>query len=195
MVLTPSTMLKLGTPAPDFDLPGLNGKQVALSAFRGKPALLVMFICNHCPYVKHVKSELTRLTADYGSKGVGIVGINSNDAVNYPDDSPANMKKWAKESGWTFPYLYDEDQSAAKSYHAACTPDFFLFDGEQKLFYRGQLDDSRPGNAIPVTGKDLRNALDLLLSGRSAPETQQPSMGCNLKWKSGNEPDYYGSSL
>lgn len=186
-------MLKLGTQAPDFSLPDLRDKQISLSNFRGKPALLVMFICNHCPYVKHVKSELARLTADYGSKGVAVVGINSNDAVEYPDDSPANMKKWAKESGWTFPYLYDEDQSAAKNYRAACTPDLFLFDGEQKLFYRGQLDDSRPGNNIPVTGKDLRDALNLLLSGRPLPETQKPSMGCNIKWKSGNEPDYYNS--
>jgi len=186
-------MLKLGTPAPDFKLPDLNGKIVSLADLRPKSALLMMFICNHCPYVKHVKGELAKLAHDYGSKGVGIIGINSNDAANYPEDDPENMKKWSRENGWTFPYLYDEDQSVAKAYHAACTPDFFLFDGDRKLFYRGELDESRPGNSIPVTGKKLRDAINLLLSGHPAPATQKPSMGCNIKWKAGNEPDYCSS--
>jgi peroxiredoxin len=184
-------MLKLGTKAPDFKLPDLNGKLVALGDFKTKPALLVMFICNHCPYVQHVKQELARLAQDYQPKGVAIVGINSNDVEKYSDDSPEKMKKMAKENGWNFSYLYDEDQSVAKIYRAACTPDLFLFDSKQLLYYRGQLDSSRPGNNIPVTGEDIREALDRLLAAKPAPQTQMPSMGCNIKWKAGNEPDYF----
>ena len=177
-------MLPLGTAAPDFKLPDTNGKMVSLSDFRGKP-VLVMFICNHCPFVKHIRAELAKLGPDYQPRGVGIVAINSNDVANYPDDSPAKMKEEAKSAGYTFPYLYDESQSVAKTYHAACTPDFYLFDTEHRLIYRGQLDDSRPSNALPVTGKDLRAALDAVLSGKEVPQNQKPSIGCNIKWKTG----------
>ncbi len=190
MALTPSTMLPIGTPAPDFNLPDLDGKTVSLAGFAGKKALLVQFICNHCPYVIHVRQELAKLGKEYQARGVGIVAINANDAVNYPEDSPAHMKRIAVEIEYAFPYLYDETQQVAKAYHAACTPDFFLFDAHMKLVYRGQLDDSRPGNDIPVTGKDLRAALDAVLEGKSVSTVQKPSMGCNIKWKSGNAPSY-----
>jgi peroxiredoxin len=190
MALTPSNMLALGTAAPDFKLPDTSGKTVSLSDFRGKP-VLVMFICNHCPYVKHIRAELGALGRDYQSRGVGIMGISSNDVANYPDDSPARMKEEAKSAGYTFPYLYDESQAIAKAYRAACTPDFFLFDTEHRLVYRGQLDDSRPGNALPVSRKDLRAALDAVLTGKEIPKDQKPSMGCNIKWKTGQEPDYF----
>src|SRR5580698_5294323 len=185
MALTPSTMLALGTSAPDFKLPDTNGKMVSLADFKSAPALLVLFICNHCPYVKHIRIGLAHLARDYAPKGVGIVGISSNDAANYPDDSPARMKEEAKSAGYFFPYLYDETQAVAKAYHAACTPDFFLFDTEHRLVYRGQLDDSRPGNAMPVSGKDLRAALDAALSGKDVSKDQKPSLGCNIKWKTG----------
>jgi peroxiredoxin len=191
MALTPSTMLPLGTSAPDFNLPDTNGKLVALADFKNASALLVVFMCNHCPYVIHVRAGLAQLANDYMTKNVAIIGINSNDAKNYPDDSPAKMKDEVKNAGYIFPYLYDESQAVAKSYHAACTPDFFLFDRGRRLIYRGQFDASRPGNGIPVTGKDLRAGLDAVLSGKTTSEFQAPSMGCNIKWKSGNEPDYF----
>jgi peroxiredoxin len=190
MALTPSTMLDLGTTAPDFRLPDTDSKSVVLDDFRGAPALLVMFLCNHCPYVKHVRHELARLAREYQGKGVAVVGINSNDAKSYPDDSPERMRAEKAEVGYTFPYLFDESQAIAKAYQAACTPDFFLFDAGRKLIYRGQLDDSRPGNAVPLTGKDLRAALDAVLAGTPIAQAQRPSMGCNIKWKPGNEPEY-----
>lgn len=190
MALTPSTMLPLGTTAPDFKLPDTNGKLVALADFKGAP-LLVLFICNHCPYVKHIRTGLAQLARDYMPKGVGIVGISSNDAANYPDDSPARMKEEAKSAGYLFPYLYDESQAVAKAYRAACTPDIYLFDKNHKLVYRGQLDDSRPNSGVPVTGKDLRAALDAVLAGRAVSPSQKASMGCNIKWKAGNAPDYF----
>jgi len=192
MVMTPSTMLLLGTPAIDFSLPDTDGKTVSLSDFRNSKALLVMFMCNHCPFVKHVRNGLAALCEEYGAKGVGIVGINSNDVESHPEDGPEKMKQEKAEGGYTFPYLFDATQETAKAYRAACTPDFYLFDENRKLVYRGQMDDSRPGNGIPVTGKDLRSALDAVLSGRSPAEEQRPSIGCNIKWKKGNEPDYFG---
>jgi len=191
MSLTPSTMLPLGTAAPDFRLPDTNGKTVSLAEFKNAPALLVIFMCNHCPYVKHIRQGLAQLGRDYLPKGAGIVGINSNDAANYPADSPAKMKEEMQVAGYTFPYLYDETQAVAKAYRAACTPDIYLFDGRQKLVYRGQFDDSRPGSGVRVTGMDLRDALDAVLSGKPVEKEQVPSIGCNIKWKSGNEPDYF----
>jgi peroxiredoxin len=185
-------MLALGTSAPDFQLPDPHGKHFTLASFKDKPALLVMFICNHCPYVKHIRAGLAQLAKDYQPRGAALVGISSNDVANYPDDSPAKMAEEAKAAGYTFPYLYDESQSAAKSYRAACTPDFFLFDRGRRLVYRGQFDASRPGNGIPVTGKDLRTALDAVLAGKSPSLMQTPSIGCNIKWKRGSEPDYFG---
>jgi peroxiredoxin len=190
MAMTPSTMLALGTAAPAFKLPDTNGKIVSLADFRGKP-VLVIFLCNHCPFVKHLGAQLAQMGRDYQSRSMGIVAISSNDVANYPDDSPAKMKDEARRVGYTFPYLYDESQAVAKAYRAACTPDFFLFDTEHRLVYRGQFDDSRPGNALPVTGRDLRAALDAALSGKAIPKDQKPSIGCNIKWKSGNEPGYY----
>jgi peroxiredoxin len=190
MSLTPSTMLPLGTPAPDFRLPDTNGKIVTLDDFRDAPALLVVFLCNHCPYVVHIRHQLAILTRDYQDQGVGVVGINSNDAANYPEDSPEMMVREKAEVGYTFPYLYDESQEVARKYKAACTPDFYVFDKERKLAYRGQLDGSRPSNAIAITGKDLRAALDAVLSGRPVADDQRPSIGCNIKWKRGNAPDY-----
>ena len=192
MVLTPSTMLPLGTQAPDFSLPDTHGKRVSLADFNGAPALLVIFMCNHCPYVKHVADALAKLAGEYQNKGVAVVGINANDVANYPDDSPEKMVVEAESRGYTFPYLYDESQQVAKAYHAACTPDFYVFDKDQKLVYRGQMDGSRPDSGIPVTGEDLRAALDAVLSGGPVPAEQQPSIGCNIKWKPGNEPDYFG---
>ncbi|MHB1558340.1 MAG: thioredoxin family protein [Isosphaeraceae bacterium] len=183
MALTPSTMLPLGTAAPDFRLPDTDGRPVALGDFAGAPALLVAFICNHCPYVKHVRSGLTALASEYQKKGVAVVGINSNDAENYPDDSPTMMVREKADVGYTFPYLYDESQAVARAYQAACTPDFFLFDRDRKLVYRGQFDGSRPGNGVPVTGQDLGAALDAIIEGRPVAADQRPSMGCNIKWK------------
>jgi len=184
-------MLALGTPAPDFSLPDTGGKIVSLSDFASAPALVVAFICNHCPYVKLIRAGLAQFGSDMQSRGVGVVAISANDAVNYPDDSPAKMAQEVKSAGYTFPYLHDEAQTVAKAYRAACTPDFFLFDQDQKLVYRGQFDDSRPGNGRPVTGADLRAAVDALVGGRPVPPDQTPSLGCNIKWKSGNEPDYF----
>lgn len=191
MAETPSSMLPLGTRAPAFTLPDtVSGRSVSLADFAGKKALLVMFLCNHCPFVKHVRSQLAALGRDYGEKGVGVVAISSNDAVNYPQDGPVKMKEEAKSAGYNFPYLYDESQAVARAYRAACTPDFFLFGADRALVYRGQLDDSRPSNGIPVTGKDLRAALDAALAGKPPLATQRPSIGCNIKWKPGNEPNY-----
>ncbi len=191
MALTPSTMLPLGTPAPDFRLPDTHGKTVALTDFKDRAALLVIFMCNHCPYVIHIRSGLAQLARDYAAKNVGIVGINANDVQHYPDDSPARMKEEVKSAGYIFPYLYDESQAVAKAYRAACTPDLYLFDQNRKLVYRGQFDDSRPGNGLPVTGKDLRAAMEAVLAGRPVSEPQKASIGCNIKWKSGNQPDYF----
>ncbi len=189
MALTPSTMLPLGSPAPDFRLPDTEGCTVSLDDFRSSPVLLVMFICNHCPYVKHVRQGLAELGRDYRDKAA-IVAICANDANGYPDDSPANMAREKVAAGYVFPYLYDESQDVAQAYRAACTPDFYVFDGERKLVYRGQMDDSRPGNNIPVTGKDLRAALDAVLAGQPVSEHQKASIGCNIKWKPGHEPKY-----
>jgi thiol-disulfide isomerase/thioredoxin len=194
MVRTNSTMMALGTKAPPFSLVNVDGRIVSLADYEEKPILLVMFICNHCPYVKHIAPYLSLLGRDYLFKGVGIVAINSNDASAYPADSPEQMVHESEERGYYFPYLYDETQEVAKAYHAACTPDFFVFDRHQQLAYRGQLDSSRPGNDIPVTGEDLRAALDALIAGKPVPQLQKPSMGCNIKWKAGNEPDYFGKS-
>ncbi len=190
MALTASTMLSLGTQAPEFCLPDTEGRKVALRDFDGKRVLLVMFICNHCPYVKHVRHELAQLGRDYASRSVGIVAINANDADAYPEDSLEKMKAETASVGYPFPYLYDETQEVAKAYGAACTPDFFVFDGDRRLAYRGQLDDARPGNGEPVTGHDLRGALEALLAGQPVAEIQRPSMGCNIKWKPGNAPVY-----
>ena len=192
MVRTPSTMLPIGTAAPDFSLINVDGKTVSNADFQDAKGLLVMFICNHCPYVKHVADQLAQLGAEYMRKGVAVVAISSNDVANYPADSPEQMVAEAEERGYQFPYLYDETQEVAKAYRAACTPDFFLFDSDQKLYYRGQLDSSRPDSGIPVTGEDLRGALDALLVGKPAPEDQIASLGCNIKWKPGEEPDYFG---
>jgi peroxiredoxin len=189
MALTPSTMLALGTAAADFSLPGTDGRTVRRQDFAGKP-LLVMFICNHCPFVVHIRSHLAATCKEYLAKGLAVVGINSNDATTHPDDSPAKMTEEVAKVGYTFPYLFDESQTVAKSYRAACTPDFFLFDRDHKLVYRGQYDGSRPGNNIPLTGTDLRAAMDAVLSGQPVASTQRNSMGCNIKWKPGNEPDY-----
>lgn len=191
MVRTASTMLPLGTPAPDFSLSDTDGNTVSLADFKDAKALLVIFMCNHCPYVKHVAPELQKLAAEYEAKGVAVVGISSNDADNYPEDSPAKMAEEKASRGYTFPYLYDADQSVAKAYHAACTPDFYVFDAGQRLVYRGQMDGSRPNSDRPVTGADLRTALDSVLSTGKAPEAQTPSIGCNIKWKAGNEPEYF----
>lgn len=191
MARTPSTMLALGTPAPDFSLPEpATGKTVALQDFQDKP-LLVAFICNHCPYVIHIRAAFAALVKEYQAKGVAVVAINANDVANYPDDSPEKMIEEVKNAGYTFPYLYDESQQVAHAYQAACTPDFFLFDAQHKLYYRGQFDDARPRSEVPVTGKDMRAALDSLLAGLLAPENQLASLGCNIKWKVGNEPDYF----
>jgi peroxiredoxin len=184
-------MLPLGTKAPSFRLPDTNGKMVSLEDFRGVPALLVVFMCNHCPYVKHIRGHFAELVKEYQKKGVRAVAINSNDVAGFPEDSPENMARAVKEFGYTFPYLYDESQKTARAYHAACTPDFFLFDGEKRLVYRGQMDSSRPGNDIPLTGKDLRSALDAVLAGKPVSAEQRPSIGCNIKWKPGNEPEYF----
>ena len=192
MAQTPSTMLPRATLAPNFNLPEpATGKTVALADFQDSPALLVMFISNHCPFVKHIRADLARFAADYRAKGLASVAIGANDAANYPDDSPARIAEDSKALGFSFPYLYDESQTVAKAYRAACTPDFFLFDANRKLVYRGQFDGSRPGNAIPVTGADLRAAVDALLAGQPVAPEQKPSIGCNIKWKAGNEPDYY----
>jgi peroxiredoxin len=185
-------MLPLGTKAPDFSLSNVDGQIVSLVDFTGAPALLVIFLCNHCPYVKHVAAGVAELARDYQGRGVAVVGINSNDAAGYPADSPEQMVHEVENRGYTFPYLYDETQEVAKAYRAACTPDFFVFDKNQKLAYRGQMDSSRPDSGIPVTGVDLRAALDAVLAGEPAPTEQKPSIGCNIKWRAGNAPDYFG---
>jgi peroxiredoxin len=185
-----STMLELGTPAPQFALPDTDGRTVSLEDARGATALLVMFICNHCPYVKHVRGELAALARDYAPRGVAVVAIMPNDVAQYPEDGPGAMRREKEEAGYDFPYLYDESQEVAKAYRAACTPDFFLFGPGLRLVYRGQLDDSRPTNGIPVTGRELRAALDAVLDGRPVPPEQAPAMGCGIKWKPGNEPEY-----
>ncbi len=186
-------MQELGTPAPDFRLlEPATGKYRSLEEFKEAPALLVVFMCNHCPYVIHIREALAEFAREYQPKGLAMVGINANDADNYPDDSPEKMVEEVKKAGYTFPYLYDADQSVAKAYRAACTPDFFLYDADRKLVYRGQFDDARPRNDEPVTGKDLRAAVEAVLAGKPVPEEQKPSLGCNIKWKPGNEPDYFG---
>ncbi len=191
MALTESTMLELGRKAPDFSLPDtVSGKTISPGDFKDKKALLVMFICTHCPYVIHVREELARIGKDYASKPLGIVAISANDVETHPQDAPGNLQRMAAELGFNFPFCYDESQETAKAYTAACTPDFFLFDADQKLVYRGQLDDSRPESGIPVTGKDLRAAIDAVLTGDPVSGAQRPSSGCNIKWKAGNEPSY-----
>lgn len=191
MALTPSTMLELGTRAPDFVLKNaVDGRTVSLQDFEGEPALLVMFICNHCPYVQHIRPELGRLAGDYRPEGLAIVAINSNSEETHPQDGPDAMKGLAVAERWDFPFLFDETQAVARQYKAACTPDFFLFDADRKLVYRGQLDGSRPGNGIPLTGVDLRAAIDAVLAGRPVAAEQKPSLGCNIKWAPGEEPDY-----
>jgi peroxiredoxin len=191
MSATTSTMLPLGTEAPDFALYDTLDNQIRRNDFMGAKALLVIFMSNHCPYVKHIRKNMVSLISEYQQKGVAAVGINSNDVDNYPDDSPSRMAEDASEYEYTFPYLFDPSQSVAKAYHAACTPDFFLFDSSFSLVYRGQMDDSRPGNGKENDGRDLRSALDALLDGRAISGIQKPSMGCNIKWKYGNEPEYF----
>ncbi len=191
MASTLSTMLPLGTAAPAFSLPDvLSGKTISLDTFKDKKALLVMFICRHCPYVKHIQHEIARLGKDYADKNVGIVAITSNDPQQYPEDAPERSAEMAKELGFTFPFCYDATQDVAKAFRAACTPEFYIFDDARRLVYRGQFDDSRPTNAIPVTGKDVRAALDAVLAGTPVEQRQIPSIGCNIKWKPGNEPAY-----
>lgn len=188
-----STMLPLGTQAPAFQLPNVtDGKIVSLDNFAQNELLLIIFLCQHCPYVKHIHPELVKLGKDYVPKNVGIVAISSNDVANYPEDSPAHLNQMAADLGLNYPVLYDESQAVAKAYRAACTPEFYLFDAHRALVYRGQLDDSRPKNGLPVTGKDLRNALDRALAHQSIEGEQKPGMGCNIKWKPGQEPDYFG---
>jgi peroxiredoxin len=191
MVRTPSTMLDLGSKASDFHLPNVDGSMMCLADVRGPAGTLVMFICNHCPFVKHVADALAAIGREYPARGIGVVAINSNDVSAHPADSPEQMVREAEDRGYTFPYLFDETQEVAKAYRAACTPDFFLFDGADRLVYRGQLDASRPGSDVPVTGGDLRAALDALVEGREPPAEQRPSLGCNIKWRAGGEPDYF----
>ena len=192
MARTPTVKLPLGYSAPNFELIDVTtSKLLSYSDIKGEHGTVVMFICNHCPFVVHVMDELIRLGNDYKAKGIGFVAISSNDVANYPDDSPEKMKDLANSKEFPFPYLYDETQNVAKAYFAACTPDFSVFDSEDKCVYRGQLDDSRPGNSEPVNGKDLRKVLDQLISGNDVPANQKPSIGCNIKWKAGNEPSYY----
>jgi len=194
MALTPSTMLPLGTPAPDFELPDTRtGETVRLADFAGEKAVLVMFICNHCPFVQHIRSGLVKLGKNFQNEDIAIVAISANDPATHPGDAPDKMADEAKAHGYRFPYLFDESQEVAKAYTAACTPDFFLFDRQRKLVYRGQFDASRPENGIPVTGDDLRRAIDAVLAGKPVSQDQKPSIGCNIKWRSGNEPAYFGS--
>jgi peroxiredoxin len=188
---TPSTMMPLGTAAPDFRLPDRSGRMVSLADFAGAPVLLVVFWCNHCPYVRHVRPAFVSLAREYQAKGAAVVAISANDPAAYPEDGPERMSEEARAHGYSFPYLYDETQETAKAYRAACTPDFFLFDSRRRLVYRGQMDDSRPGNGKPLDGADLRAALEATLAGKPAASKQKPSIGCNIKWKPGNEPDYY----
>jgi len=194
MSATPSTMLELGTQVPPFDLPDTGGHPVSSASFAGRP-LLVAFLCPHCPFVRHVRQELGRFAREYEARGLAIVGINSNDEEAFPEDGVDGMRREADAAGYPFPYLRDETQAVAKTYRAACTPDLFLFDATGALVYRGQFDDSRPRNAVPVTGRDLRAAADAVLEGRPVPADQRPSLGCNIKWKPGNAPDYFGTPL
>ncbi len=189
MAATPSTMRKLGAPAPDFSLPDTRGNTVSLSDFEGKP-LLVSFICNHCPFVRHIGSKLGEVTAYLSRRGTGVVLVNANDVSSHPEDAPEKMPVFMKEFGISVPYLFDESQETAKAYEAACTPDFFLFDNRHRLVYRGQFDDARPGNDKPITGADLIAAAEALLAGKAVPAEQKPSIGCNVKWKPGNEPAF-----
>jgi peroxiredoxin len=191
MVKTASTMLPLGTKAPSFNLLNVDGRMVKLDDFSKAPAVVVMFICNHCPFVKHIAEGLAKFGSDMQQRGVGVVAVNSNDTSTYPDDSPERMVHEVEQRGYTFPYLYDEDQAMAKAYHAACTPDFFVFDRDRRLVYRGQFDASRPGNGIAVTGEDLRRAVEAVLASKPVPKEQRPSIGCNIKWRDGNEPQYF----
>jgi peroxiredoxin len=191
MAATPSTMLDLGTTLPAFRLRDINGKAVTSNDFGASRGLLVAFICPHCPYVRHVRGEFARLARDVQQHGISVIAINSNDATEFPDDSPEGMRQEAREIGYTFPYLVDDTQEVAKSFRAACTPDFFLFDNQRRLVYRGQFDDSRPRTQVPVTGKDLMAAIDALLAGKPVSPDQRPSMGCNIKWLKGGEPDYF----
>jgi peroxiredoxin len=191
MAATPSTMLELGTALPPFRLRDLSGKAVTSSDFAGSKGVLVAFICPHCPYVRHVRSEFARLAKGFQERGVAVLAINSNDVTAFPDDSPDGMRKEADEVGYTFPYLFDEMQDVAKAFRAACTPDFFLFDARQRLVYRGQFDDSRPKSEVPVTGNDLKAAVDAVLAGKPVSADQRPSLGCNIKWKQGAEPEYF----
>ena len=191
MVKTGSTMLPLGTQAPDFSLKNVDGSTVSLSDFSDSKGLLVIFMCNHCPFVIHLREALASFADEYMEKGLGVVGISSNDVATHPDDSPEKMVEEAKSAGYHFPYLYDGTQEVAKAYKAACTPDFFLFDQEQKLVYRGQFDDSRPGSDKPITGADLKAACDAVLAGSPVTEDQKPSIGCNIKWQEGKEPEYF----
>ncbi len=193
MAATASTMrLSLGAEAPHFCLPDPSGRLHSLADFEAAPALLVVFMCNHCPYVQHVAPVLARLGSEFQQRGVAVVGINSNDFQSYPDDAPQKMAEEIDRRGYTFPYLVDEKQDVAKAYQAACTPDFYVFDKDRKLAYRGQMDASRPGNAVPVTGRDLQDAVEAVLAGRPAAKDQRPSIGCNIKWKPGGAPDYFG---
>ena len=192
MARTPSTMLALGTPAPDFSLPDFDGRRHALADFAAAPALLVVFTCEHCPFARHLRNEFARYAAEYAPRGLAVVAINSNDLDAYPQDGPDAMREEARAAGYGFPYLLDATQSVAKAYRAACTPDFFLFDAGRRLAYRGQFDDSRPGSTTSVTGADLRRATEAVLSGRPVADEQRPSLGCNIKWKPGGAPDYYG---
>ncbi len=195
MPATPSTMAPLGSKAPFFRLPDPAGKWHSIDDFKNAPALLVAFLCNHCPFVKHIRSEFAALARRYQKLGVAVVGISSNDVSQFPEDAPEKMAEEARTYGYDFPYLFDESQEVAKAYGAACTPDFFLFDKDRRLVYRGQMDSSRPESGIPVTGADLKAAMDALLQGRPVPPEQKPSLGCNIKWKQGNEPEYARSSV
>ncbi len=192
MALTPSTMLDLGTIAPDFSLPATDGTSYNLTEKTIDKGLLVIFMCNHCPYVIHIRQELVKKLGEYQDKGIEVVTISSNDFTEYPDDNPEKMAAVAEEFNFSFPYLVDEQQKVAKAYHAACTPDFFLFDTDKRLVYRGQFDSARPGNNEPVTGEDLTRAVEQLIAGQAVTGEQRPSMGCNIKWRKGNEPDYFG---
>ena len=195
MAATPSTMLELGTLLPSFRLPDADGTPISSDLFHGAPGSLIVFICPHCPFVRHIRNEFARFAREYQTKGLRIIAINSNDSIAFPDDSPEGMKEEILKTGYTFPYLVDASQNVAKAFRAACTPDLFLFDGEEKLVYRGQFDDSRPGNQIPVTGLDLRMAADAVLSGQTPSLIQKPSIGCNIKWTVGNEPEYFATGV
>ena len=191
MAETPSTMLDLGTPLPSFSLPDFNGRTVSSADVKGSKALVVAFICKHCPFVKHIRQEFSRFAREYEAKGLQVVAIASNDITAFPEDGPEGMKQEAAEAGYVFPYLFDEKQQVARAFRAACTPDLFLFDASGRLAYRGQFDGSRPKNNVPVNGADLRAATDAVLAGKKPSESQRPSMGCNIKWYPGNEPAYF----